>query len=117
MPFHSLSERNTYRWNIKEVQLHLHDNQKAKMQDQCKVRFNMEVSPLKSVDFTEALCLPGALGEVMACLFRLRGRELINSSAWRKIKKRDLKGEKTTLKFQIRKLNSCRYFLSLLSAV
>lgn len=44
MPFHSHSERNTYRWDIKEVQLHLHDNRGPRRKINARWSFNMESS-------------------------------------------------------------------------
>lgn len=58
MPFHSHSERNTYRWDIKEVQLHLHDNRGPRRKINARWSFNMESSHSRSADFTDAfVCL------------------------------------------------------------
>lgn len=55
MPFHSHCERNTYRWDIKEVQLHLHDNRGPRRKINARWSFNMETSPFGATDFMDAI--------------------------------------------------------------
>lgn len=55
MPFHSNCERNTYRWDVKEVQLHLHDNRGPRRKINARWSFNMETSLFGATDLMDAI--------------------------------------------------------------
>lgn len=84
MPFHSRSERNTYRMDIKEVQLYLYDNHSTKCMINARLSFNTEF-PFKPADSTDAFVFEHDLRWSDKYLFQVLSNKLMNGSRQRRI--------------------------------